>query len=54
MCGIAGIINISGEKVNPSEIDGMLSKIKHRGPDDEGRFFKDNAGFGHVRLSIID
>lgn len=54
MCGIAGIINLSGEKVDPSEIDVMLKKIKHRGPDDEGRFFKDNAGFGHVRLSIID
>jgi asparagine synthase (glutamine-hydrolysing) len=54
MCGIAGIINLSGEKVNPSEIEIMLDKIKHRGPDDEGTFFKDNAGFGHVRLSIID
>lgn len=54
MCGIAGIVNLSEEKVDPSDIEAMLSKIKHRGPDDEGLFIRDNIGLGHVRLSIID
>lgn len=54
MCGIAGIINFSEEKVDSAEIRTMLGKIKHRGPDAEGLFIRDNVGFGHVRLSIID
>jgi asparagine synthase (glutamine-hydrolysing) len=54
MCGIAGIINLFDKKVDSSEIKTMLTKIKHRGPDDEGLFIKDNVGLGHVRLSIID
>ena len=32
----------------------MMSKIKHRGPDDEGIFVNDNLGIGFVRLSILD
>lgn len=28
--------------------------MAHRGPDDEGHFIKDNIGFYHKRLSIID
>src|SRR6478672_2290313 len=54
MCGIAGIVNLSNKKVDSSEITTMLAKIKHRGPDDEGLFMRDNVGLGHVRLSIID
>jgi asparagine synthase (glutamine-hydrolysing) len=54
MCGIAGIVNFSDEKVDAVQIETMLGKIKHRGPDAEGVFFRDNVGFGHVRLSIID
>ncbi|HET8963614.1 MAG TPA: asparagine synthetase B, partial [Chitinophagales bacterium] len=54
MCGIAGIINLSGESVSASSIEIMLSKIRHRGPDAEGIYIKENIGLGHVRLSIID
>lgn len=32
----------------------MMNIMKHRGPDDDGTFVEDNAGFGFVRLSIID
>ena len=32
----------------------MLQAFKYRGPDDEGIFFDDNIGLGHVRLSILD
>ena len=54
MCGIAGIVNFSEKAVGSDEIAGMLKIIKHRGPDDEGTYFKDNIGIGQVRLSIID
>jgi asparagine synthase (glutamine-hydrolysing) len=32
----------------------MMYAMRHRGPDDEGTFLKDNFGIGFVRLSIID
>jgi asparagine synthase (glutamine-hydrolysing) len=40
MCGIAGIINLSG--INIKEISKMTSIISHRGPDDEGFLFTNN------------
>jgi asparagine synthase (glutamine-hydrolysing) len=54
MCGIAGIINFDGSPVEEKGLLGMMESIKHRGPDDEGTFFGENFGLGHVRLSIID
>lgn len=54
MCGIAGRINLSDMPVSKTEIQPMLDKIKHRGPDDEGIFIEKNIGLGHVRLSILD
>ena len=32
----------------------MLTRIKHRGPDESGIYLSDNIGLGSVRLSIID
>ena len=54
MCGICGIINLDGRPVDENLIRRMMSKIKHRGPDDEGLFVNDNVGIGFVRLSILD
>jgi asparagine synthase (glutamine-hydrolysing) len=54
MCGICGVVQFDGRKVSENEIQIMMEQIKHRGPDDEGQFFQDNVGFGHLRLSIID
>ncbi|MCX7166543.1 MAG: asparagine synthase (glutamine-hydrolyzing) [Rhodocyclales bacterium] len=52
MCGILGF---SGE-FDPAVLRVGLHAIAHRGPDDSGQFFDDQAGvgLGHVRLSIID
>src|SRR3989339_1328377 len=50
MCGIAVIEG----KYSHGEMEKMLLKIKHRGPDDTGTFIKGNAALGQVRLSIID
>ena len=54
MCGIAGIINFNDKAVKETAIKIMLTKMKHRGPDDEGVYLNNNIGLGHVRLSILD
>ena len=54
MCGISGIINKNGTKVNKEEIKKINELIAHRGPDDEGFYFEQNFAFGHRRLSILD
>lgn len=57
MCGITGFCDFV-KKSNQSILSSMLQVISHRGPDDEGIFFKENTyaniGFGHKRLSILD
>jgi asparagine synthase (glutamine-hydrolysing) len=54
MCGICGIINFNGAPVEEQNLKKMMASMKHRGPDDEGIFLRDNLGLGFVRLSIID
>jgi len=55
MCGIAGIITTAADqRIEAATIHRMCQAILHRGPDDEGIFVKDSAGFGMRRLSIID
>ncbi len=51
MCGIAGVY---GTKCNKEKMRLMLDRIRHRGPDDYGTFFCQEAAFLHARLSIID
>jgi asparagine synthase (glutamine-hydrolysing) len=54
MCGIAGIFRPNERQVHSNELKAMTDVIVHRGPDGEGYWTKDNIGFGHRRLSIID
>lgn len=56
MCGIAGIIKtgIGNKEEYKSIIKKMTNAIIHRGPDDEGAEFFDNAIIGFRRLSIVD
>ncbi|MCF7871708.1 asparagine synthase (glutamine-hydrolyzing) [Candidatus Woesearchaeota archaeon] len=49
MCGINGF-NWKDEKL----VSAMNTTIKHRGPDDSGKFISDTVTLGHVRLSILD
>ena len=52
MCGIVGFTN---DIDNSSEVLGrMMDRIKHRGPDAEGKYVDDKIALGHRRLSIID
>src|SRR5581483_5099129 len=52
MCGIAGIFEKNLEK--NEAIRGMVEKLIHRGPDEDGFFVDDMVGLGMRRLSIID
>ena len=55
MCGICGVVSISGELTDgPALVHSMMSSIEHRGPDDGGIFVNSRAVLGHRRLSIID
>ena len=53
MCGIAGVLDpkIDGKGVVTRE---MVSRIFHRGPDEDGFFVDENVALGMRRLSIID
>ncbi len=52
MCGIVGFTN----NIDDSNlvINKMMDRIKHRGPDAEGKYVDENIALGHRRLSIID
>jgi asparagine synthase (glutamine-hydrolysing) len=54
MCGIAGIIYKSNQKVSEHTLEIMGQSIAHRGPDAAGIFAFENIGFVHRRLSILD
>jgi asparagine synthase (glutamine-hydrolysing) len=54
MCGIAGILGNAARDVKT--VERMTATLEHRGPDDGGIWFDDEAeiAFGHRRLSIVD
>jgi len=54
VCGIAGIIDLSGRPVDVALIRAMTDSIAHRGPDGEGQWVEGPVGIGHRRLAIID
>lgn len=54
MCGIAGIFDLSGERPAPEDaVRRMARAIVHRGPDEEGFFFRPGLGLASRRLSIV-
>ncbi len=55
MCGITGVVNVTGQKELPGKIlREMTDCIAHRGPDADGFYQDDRISFGHRRLKIID
>jgi asparagine synthase (glutamine-hydrolysing) len=56
MCGIAGIVKIRGEVVEPLALSRLTNLLAHRGPDGAGHWFsaERNVALGHRRLAIID
>ena len=54
MCGIAGIIDLSGRRPAPAEaLRAMAAAIVHRGPDEDGFLERPGIGFASRRLSIV-
>ncbi|MGH8144770.1 MAG: asparagine synthase (glutamine-hydrolyzing) [Rhodanobacteraceae bacterium] len=59
MCGIAGFWDVANRfdtDGGSAAIDRMTCAIRHRGPDDAGRYRDRHAGvwLGHRRLSVVD
>ena len=54
MCGIAGIMSVSGRPVLEDELRAMCAAMIARGPDDEGVYLDRGIGLAMRRLSIID
>ncbi|MFH0809605.1 MAG: asparagine synthase (glutamine-hydrolyzing) [Pseudomonadota bacterium] len=54
MCGIAGILNRDGKKVDAELMGRMRDALTHRGPDDFGSHIEGSIGLAHRRLSILD
>jgi len=54
MCGIAGIVDMRGERPVPRGIlEAMAQAMVHRGPDEDGYFFGPGLGMVSRRLSIV-
>lgn len=55
MCGIAGIVDIRGQRDVSRELVQRMNDVQtHRGPDEQGTHFEPGVGLAHRRLSIID
>src|SRR5438552_16990046 len=54
MCGIAGIINLAGQRRVPEgSIQRMARALLHRGPDEEGFLVRPGLALAARRLSIV-
>src|SRR2546426_5133673 len=55
MCGIAGMFRYGSDRpIETTVLREMVSRMRHRGPDDEGTVVAGRTGLAHTRLSIID
>jgi asparagine synthase (glutamine-hydrolysing) len=54
MCGIAGVLDLSGRPVEPELVEAMAARLSHRGPDGRGLHTDGPIGLAHTRLSLID
>jgi asparagine synthase (glutamine-hydrolysing) len=57
MCGICGVIQVSGELREPvsrAQLDAMTDVMTHRGPNDRGTYAAPGIALGVRRLSIVD
>ena len=54
MCGICGVVSLTGAQVDPDRLAQMNDTLSHRGPDDAGTYLGAGVGLAMRRLSIID
>ena len=54
MCGIAGLLDLTGQRPVPAGVlDAMGEALVHRGPDDDGFLVEPGLGFVSRRFSIV-
>src|SRR5690348_16004409 len=54
MCGIAGVVDLSGRAaVPPGAVEAMAQAIVHRGPDEDGFLYRPGMTLANRRLSIV-
>jgi asparagine synthase (glutamine-hydrolysing) len=51
---MCGIVAEHGGSEGPAELERMLERLAHRGPDDRGAAQVNGSWLGHRRLSIVD
>ena len=51
---MSGIVGTVGTRPDAAVLNAMLQRLSHRGPDGRGLHLSEDAGFGHVRLAIVD
>ncbi|MBP6631932.1 MAG: asparagine synthase (glutamine-hydrolyzing) [Kofleriaceae bacterium] len=55
MCGIAGLANLrAAAPPDRGALARAIAAMRHRGPDEFGRYRDDAVGLAHARLSIVD
>ena len=54
MCGIAGIMSLSGSAPDDAVLKALQDALAHRGPDGRGRHVSGATGLVQTRLAIID
>lgn len=54
MCGICGLLSLSGADVDVRVLEEMNRTLVHRGPDSGGVFVEGSVGIAARRLAIID
>jgi asparagine synthase (glutamine-hydrolysing) len=54
MCGIAGVWDPDGVRVEEERLRAVARSIRHRGPDDAGSYTSDGVGLVAVRLAVLD
>jgi asparagine synthase (glutamine-hydrolysing) len=54
MCGIAGILELTGRPGSLDSVAEMNAALTHRGPDDDGAFADGPVALANRRLAIID
>ncbi len=54
MCGLVGFVEFGRARATQENLLAMRHRLRHRGPDDQGHWFKPGVGLAHTRLSILD
>jgi asparagine synthase (glutamine-hydrolysing) len=56
MCGVVGMFSPSDldRHCPESVMNTMLQRVRHRGPDGEGRYSEPGIFLGHARLAVLD